>query len=76
MAMGWSRRGAVHDQIDASIKYAVARLSAGEGPANCERGEKGVRKARLCVRCRSDLEKRLTGVVGINRRASKDSQVK
>jgi phage/conjugal plasmid C-4 type zinc finger TraR family protein len=88
MAGGWSRDGAVQDQIDASVEDAVklarSRLPDGEGLTHCEECQaaipdarrKAIRGVRLCVRCQSDLEKKQTALVGINRRASKDSQLK
>ena len=40
MAGGWSRDGAVQDQIDASLKDALelarSRIPVGEGLAHCE----------------------------------------
>jgi len=88
MAGGWSRDGAVQDQIDASVEDAVklarSRLPDGEGSTYCEECEtvipearrKAIPGVRLCVSCQSDLEKKQTALVGINRRASKDSQLK
>ena len=88
MAGGWTRDGAVQDQIDASVgdevKRARSRLPDGEGLTHCEECEVAIpaarRKAipgvRLCVRCQSKLEKQQTTFTGINRRGSKDSQLK
>lgn len=88
MAGGWSRDGAVQDQIDASVEDAVklarSRLPDGEGLTHCEECQaaipdarrKAIRGVRLCVSCQSDLEKKQTALIGINRRASKDSQLK
>jgi phage/conjugal plasmid C-4 type zinc finger TraR family protein len=88
MAVGWSRDGAVQDQIDASVgdavKLARSRLPDGEGPTHCEQCEEFIplprRHAlpgvRLCVRCQSELEKQQTTFTGYNRRGSKDSQLK
>ena len=88
MAVGWTRDGGVQDQIDASIKDAVklarSRLPDGESLTHCEEcGEvipdarrKAIPGVRLCVRCQSELEKRQTTPAGINRRGSKDSQLK
>lgn len=88
MAGGWSRDGAVQDQIDASVQDAVklarSRLPGGEGLMHCEGCEDAIpdarRKAipgvRLCVSCQSALEKKQTAFTGINRRGSKDSQLK
>jgi phage/conjugal plasmid C-4 type zinc finger TraR family protein len=91
MAGGWSRDGAVQDQIDDTVKDAVlaarARLaaaaSAGEGETHCvECGEEIPEKRRLampgartCVACQSSRDAR-TPTAGINRRGSKDSQLR
>jgi len=78
MAGGWSRDGAVQDQIDASVEDAVklarSRLPDGEGSTYCEECEtvipearrKAIPGVRLCVSCQSDLEKKQTALVGIN----------
>ena len=88
MAGGWSRDGGVQEQIDASVQDAVklarSRLPEGEALTHCEECETGIPEARrkaipgvrLCVECQSELEKRQTGPGGINRRGSKDSQLK
>ena len=89
MAVGWSRDGAVQEQIDATVESGVqlakSRLPDGESLTHCE--ECGVaipearRKAmpgvRYCVGCQSELEKGLKKAVTLyNRRGSKDSQLK
>jgi phage/conjugal plasmid C-4 type zinc finger TraR family protein len=88
MAGGWSRDGAVQDQIDASVadavKQARSRLSAGESLAYCEACDciipearrKAVPGVRLCVECQTKLEETQTIFSGYNRRGSKDSQLK
>ncbi len=88
MAGGWSRDGAVQDQIDASVddavKLARSRLPDGEGSAYCEECENAIPAARrqaipgvrLCVNCQSALEAQQTKLTGYNRRGSKDSQLK
>jgi len=88
MASGWTRDGAVQEQIDASIEDAVERarssLSAGESLEECEECEctipqkrrEAVPGVRLCVECQSALEKQATAAGGFNRRGSKDSQLK
>jgi phage/conjugal plasmid C-4 type zinc finger TraR family protein len=89
MAGGWARDGAVQDQIDDTVKDAVlaarARLAAaeGEGETHCvECGEEipeGRRRAlpgaRTCVACQSARDARAPAG-GINRRGSKDSQLR
>ncbi|TDJ26695.1 MAG: DksA/TraR family C4-type zinc finger protein [Gammaproteobacteria bacterium] len=88
MAGGWSRDGAVQDQIDASVEDAVelarSRLPRGEGLLHCEECETEIpparRKAipgiRLCVSCQSDLDEQQARFGGFNRRGSKDSQLR
>ncbi|OMH25734.1 DksA/TraR family C4-type zinc finger protein [Motiliproteus sp. MSK22-1] len=88
MAGGWARDGAVQDQIDASVEDAVklarSRLSAGESLTNCEECDtvipdarrKAIPGIRFCVACQSALEERQTKSNGINRRGSKDSQLR
>jgi phage/conjugal plasmid C-4 type zinc finger TraR family protein len=88
MAVGWTRDGGVQDQIDASVEDAVklarSRLPEGEGATHCEECEEEIPEARreaipgvrLCINCQSALEKRQTTLTGLNRRGSKDSQLK
>ena len=88
MAGGWSRDGAVQDQIDASVEDAVSlarsRLPDGEGSTHCEACDEAIPEARrkaipgvrLCVRCQAEIEEKQTAFTGINRRGSKDSQLK
>jgi len=87
MAGGWARDGAIQDQIDDTVTDAVlaarARLPAGEGAEHCEEcGEEipeGRRRAlpgaRTCVQCQSGRDGRVV-LAGINRRGSKDSQLR
>ena len=87
MAGGWSRDGAVQDQIDDTVKDAVlaarARIPVGEGETHCvECGEeiaegrrRAVPGAITCVSCQSARDKRIV-TAGINRRGSKDSQLR
>lgn len=87
MAGGWTRDGAVLDQIDDTITDGVltarARIPAGEGTANCiecgdeipESRRRALPGARTCVPCQSDRDGRIV-VAGINRRGSKDSQLR
>jgi len=88
MAGGWSRDGAVQDQIDASVEDAVqlarSRLPKGESLLNCEECEAAIPAARreaiagvrLCVKCQSDLDEQQARLGGFNRRGSKDSQLR
>jgi phage/conjugal plasmid C-4 type zinc finger TraR family protein len=89
MAGGWARDGAVQDQIDDTVKDAVlsarARLPAGDGSEFCEdcgelipeRRREALPGTRTCVSCQSerDSEARRASA-GINRRGSKDSQLR
>jgi phage/conjugal plasmid C-4 type zinc finger TraR family protein len=91
MAGGWSRDGAVQDQNDDTVKDAVlaarARMPAGAvsggGETHCvECGEeipearrRAVPGAITCVACQSGRDRR-TVSAGINRRGSKDSQLR
>ncbi len=88
MAVGWARDGAVQEQIDAGIddavKQARSRLPKGESLTHCELCEEEIPEARrraitgvrFCVPCQSELEKQQSDETGINRRGSKDSQLK
>ena len=88
MAGGWSRDGAVQDQMDASvedaIKQARSRLPAGEGLTHCEVCAKTIPEARrnavpgvrLCVACQTEIDKTQSAFTGYNRRGSKDSQLR
>ena len=89
MASGWARDGAVNEQIEASIADELARMRAkslpvGESFEDCaECGEpipearrKALPGVKLCVDCQSSRDKRFAARPGINRRGSKDSQLK
>ena len=88
MAGGWSRDGAVQDQIDASIEDEVQRarhqLSGGESAVYCDECGQPIPEARrqaipgvrLCIACQSALEEQQSTTRGINRRGSKDSQLR
>ena len=87
MAGGWARDGAVQDQIDDTVSDAVnaarARMPSGESARYCdecgepipERRRAAMPGVRTCVACQSgrDAAVRQTG---INRRGSKDSQLR
>ena len=87
MAGGWSRDGAVQEQIEDTVKDAVmaarARLAGGEGETHCvecgeeipERRRLALPGARTCVACQADRDARIV-TAGINRRGSKDSQLR
>jgi phage/conjugal plasmid C-4 type zinc finger TraR family protein len=87
MANGWARDGAVLDQIEDTVTDGVlaarARLPAGEGTLHCvecgddipEARRKALPGASTCVSCQSGRDSRIVRV-GINRRGSKDSQLR
>ena len=87
MAGGWTRDGAVQDQIDDTVMDAVlaarARMPLGEGATHCAECDEpipdGRRRAlpgvRTCVACQAVRDGRIVRA-GINRRGSKDSQLR
>lgn len=88
MAGGWSRDGAVQDQIDASVEDAVqlarSQLPTGESLMQCEECDADIPEARrkailgvrLCVNCQSELDKEQIKHDNYNRRGSKNSQLR
>lgn len=88
MAGGWTNDGAVQEQIDASVEDAVklarSRIPKGKSLSHCEKCDEPIPEARrkavpgvrLCISCQSENEKHQTFSTGINRRGSKDSQLK
>jgi len=88
MAGGWSRDGAVQDQIDASVEDAInlarSQLPTGKSLAHCEECDADIPEARrkailgvrLCVNCQSEHDKEQTKHNSYNRRGSKDSQLR
>ena len=88
MATGWARDGAVQDQIDASVADAVekarSQLPQGESLEHCEECDATIPNARreavpgvrLCVNCQQLRDEEDQRLGGINRRASKDSQLR
>ncbi|MGC9420069.1 DksA/TraR family C4-type zinc finger protein [Rhodovulum marinum] len=89
MAGGWARDGAVNEQIDASINDELARLKAqrrpvGESLSHCAECDEPIPEARrraipgvkLCIDCQGARDARPVQRGGINRRGSKDSQLK
>ncbi|MEO8813576.1 MAG: DksA/TraR family C4-type zinc finger protein [Caulobacteraceae bacterium] len=87
MAGGWTRDGAVQDQIDDTVLDGVlgarARLPSGEsahwcedcGEAIPERRRNALPGARTCVTCQAVRDRALEST-GINRRGNKDSQLR
>lgn len=89
MAGGWAKDGAVGEQIEASINDELARMKAravpvGQSLTHCAECEEPIPEARrralpgvkLCLDCVQDRERSFQARPGINRRGSKDSQLK
>jgi phage/conjugal plasmid C-4 type zinc finger TraR family protein len=89
MAGGWAKDGAVSEQIEASISDELARMQARKGPvgeslthcAECDEPIPEARRAaipgvKLCVDCAAERDGAQKARGGINRRGSKDSQLK
>lgn len=86
MAGGWTRDGAVQDQIDDTVLDAVliarARLPSGESEAQCticgddipEKRRLVVPGVKTCVPCQSGRDRPAHAL--FNRRGSKDSQLR
>ena len=87
MAGGWTRDGAVLDQIGDTVTDGVltarARMPVGEGTSHCIECDeeiplarrRALPGARTCIHCQSGRDARIV-VAGINRRGSKDSQLR
>ena len=87
MAGGWARDGAVEEQIEDSLRDAVAgaraRMPAGEslewcedcGEAIPERRRIALTGVRTCIACQSIRDRDVRHST-INRRGSKDSQLR
>jgi phage/conjugal plasmid C-4 type zinc finger TraR family protein len=87
MAGGWTRDGAVQDQIDDTVKDAILRARAltpkGESAEECDdcgepipkRRRAALPGVRTCVACQSKRDKAIVHST-INRRGSKDSQLR
>ena len=88
MAGGWTRDGAVQDQIDDSVTDAVLRARAlmpqGESAEDCDECGEPIPEARrravpgasLCLDCQAVNDRAFRPAGGINRRGSKHSQVR
>lgn len=89
MAGGWARDGAVSEQIEASISDELARMKGkstpvGESFTHCAECEEEIPEARrvalpgvkLCIDCVRERDGSFQARAGINRRGSKDSQLK
>lgn len=87
MAGGWSRDGAVQEQIDDTVSDAVAaaraRLPKGESAEYCDLCGEGIPEkrriavpgVRTCVACQSGRDANVRHSA-FNRRGSKDSQLR
>ncbi len=89
MAGGWARDGAVSEQIEASISDELARMQArkrpvGDSLTHCAECEEPIPEARrkaipgvkICIDCQKERDGKFIQRGGINRRGSKDSQLK
>jgi phage/conjugal plasmid C-4 type zinc finger TraR family protein len=88
MAGGWSKDGAVQEQIDASVDDAISlarsQLPQGNSLSHCEECDAAIPKARqeaikgvrYCVQCQNEIDQELKQSQGFNRRGSKGSQLK
>ncbi|AUH32189.1 DksA/TraR family C4-type zinc finger protein [Paracoccus tegillarcae] len=89
MAGGWAREGAVNEQIEASTREAIERMRArqrqgGDSAEFCVECDEPIPEARrqavpgvkLCIDCQSGRDTAYRKTAGINRRGSKDSQLK
>lgn len=92
MAGGWAKDGAVQEQIDASVADAVTEArnrlnlckNMGDSLSHCEACDAPIPEARrqavpgvrLCINCQAEQEQQGQSAGGINRRASKDSQLR
>ena len=88
MAGGFTKDGAVQEQIDATIedavKHARDQLPRGESLRNCEECDAPIPEARreavpgvrLCITCQSEHDEDAKVSAGYNRRGSKDSQLR
>lgn len=89
MAGGWAKDGAVSEQIEDSISDELARMKArrapvGESFTHCAECEEPIPEARrvalpgvkLCIDCVTERDAKFKSRGGINRRGSKDSQLK
>lgn len=89
VAGGWAQDGAVSEQIEASLQDELARMQAqkrpsGESLSHCAECEEAIPEKRrlaipgvkLCIDCQQERDGMRQARGGINRRGSKDSQLK
>ena len=89
MAGGWAQDGAVNEQIEVSTQEAIERMrrrrpgqrESRETCADCDEPIPEARRqampgVQLCVECQQGADRAWKPQGGINRRGSKDSQLK
>lgn len=88
MAGGWSRDGAEHEQMDATVNDALERvrnaIPKGESAEYCDECGETIAQARRiavpgvqhCIGCQTKLEQVTKASELFNRRGSKDSQLR
>ena len=88
MAGGWAKDGAIQDQIDSSVEDAVKRareqMPHGESLTECETCDASIPEARRqaipgvrrCIACQEAEDATQSHADAINRRGSKDSQLR
>jgi len=88
MAGGFAKDGAVQEQIDASIEDAVQharhQIPTGESLKRCAECDAEIPEARrkavpgvcFCVRCQTEADEENRFRTSVNRRGSKDSQLR
>lgn len=88
MAGGWTRDGAVQEQIDDTVEDALqqvrSQLHEGESLTHCEDCGEAIPQARrdavpgvrLCISCQAERDEARKPAALFNRRGSKDSQLR
>ena len=88
MAGGWAKDGAVQEQIDASVEDAVKQaresIKSGDSATHCVECDAVIPEARrtavagvqLCIICQAKAEATQITSASVNRRGSKDSQLR
>ena len=89
MAGGWATDGAVNEQIEVSTQEAIERMRlrarpTGDSLTHCADCDEPIPEARrkaqpgvrLCIQCQTESDRAFRPAAGINRRGSKDSQLK
>lgn len=89
MATGWAHEGAVQEQIDRTVQDGIQRArqqldAQSPSATHCDecgepipaRRRDAVPGVRLCVACQSQADNEAAAAAIVNRRASKDSQLR